>query len=171
MKRKWWLGLVAAPLLIAAFVAIEIGAFYYHLACDPWIPPDPATAEELAILKARFPAARENLERAVRELQERRRSRMHDTTAGSDEILAHELSEARRDEELKRSAIPWFQGDHRPPADQDSLIHFTAWAKRGVGFDADWAGAGYVWSPSRRPGDAVEALGGPWYLYSRVDPH
>jgi hypothetical protein len=140
-----------------------------------WYPtePSPPTSADLARLESGFPALRGALERIVAFEQQEQGYRLlaHDRASQYDpQSKAYKAYMAYLERERRLLA------GTRPPMKRvdvmsDSLIYIWGWARRGHGFIAGWAFAGYAYSTrplASTPQSPRKHLEGPWYLVSTV---
>lgn len=138
-------------------------------------PPRPPTQADLDRLESRFPALRTTLEGIVSFEQREKGYRLAGAQWVEDipnearskahaEHAAYEARQAR----LLAGTRPPLKGVH---AMSDSLIYIWAWERRGYGFDAGWAFAGYAYSTrplAQGARSSRKHLEGSWYLVSTV---
>lgn len=172
--------MTAKPIFIfSAIVGMGLLALGLGCAVMLWYPtpPRPATQADLARLESRFPTVRGTLERIVTFEQQEKgyrleaaRNSLYSRSDISPEAKSRITSEyvayQERQRQLLAGTRPRLKGVH---AMSDSLIYIWGWERRGYGFDAGWAFAGYAYSTrplADSPRSPRKHLEGPWYLVS-----
>lgn len=161
--------------IFSAMVVAGLIGLAFTMFATLWHPtmPQPPTPADLARLESRFPAARGTLERIVA-FEQREKGYRLAAAQWVEDIPNEARSKAKAEYAAYQARQARLLAGTRPRIRRvdvmsDSLIYIWGWARRGYGFDAGWAFAGYAYSTrplaqsARSPRKHLE---GPWYLVS-----
>jgi hypothetical protein len=142
-----------------------------------WYPtaPGPPSQADLDRLESRFTVLRSTLEEIVA-FEQREKGYRLATAQWIEDIPNEARSKAHAEYAAYEARQARLLAGTRPrikrvDALSDSLIYIWAWERRGYGFDAGWAFAGYAYSTrplAQGARSSRKHLVGSWYLVSTV---